>query len=90
VNRPAINMGMQGFFLYIYLQSFEYMPKSVRAGKNSSLMKKAFSDFFFFFFAVLGLELRACTLSSHSTALFCDGFFQDRVSRNYLPRLASN
>jgi hypothetical protein len=45
----------------------------------------------FFFFAVLGLELKAYT-SSHSTtppALFCEGFFQDKVS-NYFPRLASN
>jgi hypothetical protein len=33
---------------------------------------------FFFFLVILGLELRAYTLS-HSTALFCDGFFCNRV-----------
>jgi hypothetical protein len=32
----------------------------------------------FLFFAVPALELRAYTLSN-STALFCDGFFRDRV-----------
>jgi hypothetical protein len=32
----------------------------------------------FFFLVVLGLELRAYTLS-HSTSPFYDGFFQDRV-----------
>jgi hypothetical protein len=32
------------------------------------------------FFAVLGFELRAYTLS-HSTTLFCDAFFLDRVSQ---------
>jgi hypothetical protein len=37
----------------------------------------------------LEFELRAFTLS-HSTALFCVGFFCTRVSQNYLPRLASN
>jgi hypothetical protein len=31
------------------------------------------------FCVVLGLELRAFTLS-HSTSAFCDGYFQDRVS----------
>jgi hypothetical protein len=30
---------------------------------------------FFFFFAILGFELRAYTLN-HSTALFCEGFFK--------------
>jgi hypothetical protein len=37
-----------------------------------------------FFFAVLGLELRAYTLS-HSTSLFCDKFFLDRTSRTIHP-----
>jgi hypothetical protein len=53
--------------------------------------------FFFFFFAVLGSEFRAShLLDRRSTtlatlpALFCIDFFQDRVSQNYLPRLASN
>jgi hypothetical protein len=32
----------------------------------------------FFIFVVLGLELRAYTLS-HSTSPFSDGFFQDRI-----------
>jgi hypothetical protein len=36
--------------------------------------------FIYLFIAVLGLELRAFTLS-HSTRPFCDGYFQDRVSR---------
>jgi hypothetical protein len=33
-----------------------------------------------FVFAVLGLELRAFTLS-HSTSPFCDGYFQYKVLR---------
>jgi hypothetical protein len=36
--------------------------------------------FVFFFFGVLGLELRDFTLS-HSTSPFCDEYFRDRVSR---------
>jgi hypothetical protein len=34
----------------------------------------------FCFVLVLGLEIRACTLS-HSTSPFCDGYFQDRISQ---------
>jgi hypothetical protein len=44
---------------------------------------------FFFFFAVLRLELRAYTLSHSTSPIFVKGF-QDRVLQNYLPRLASN
>jgi hypothetical protein len=40
--------------------------------------------FNFFFFLVLGFELRVYTLS-HSTGPFCGGFFQDRVSRTICP-----
>jgi hypothetical protein len=47
------------------------------------------SFFFFFFLAVLGLELRTFTLS-HSTSPFLWKVFQDRVSWKYLPRPASN
>jgi hypothetical protein len=43
---------------------------------------------FFFFFAVLGLEPRAYTLS-HSTALCCDGFF-DIGSQELFAQAASN
>jgi hypothetical protein len=43
----------------------------------------------FFFFVVLGLELRAYTLS-HCTSPFLLRIFRDRVSWNYLPRLALN
>jgi hypothetical protein len=53
--------------------------------------------FFFFFFGILGFELRAsCLLGrwlyhlSHPPALFCIGYFQDRVSRTVCPWLASN
>jgi hypothetical protein len=42
---------------------------------------------FFFFFLVLGLELRAYTLS-HSTSLFVKGFLE--LGSHYLPRLALN
>jgi hypothetical protein len=45
----------------------------------------------FFFFAFLGLELRAYTLShSTSPAFLCDGIFRDRVTQTILPRLALN
>jgi hypothetical protein len=40
-----------------------------------------FLFFFFFFFVVLGVKLRAyTTLWAILPAVFCDGFFQDRVS----------
>jgi hypothetical protein len=45
---------------------------------------------FFFFFALLGLELRAYTLSHSPSPFFVIGFFRDRGSWNYLPRMASN
>jgi hypothetical protein len=54
------------------------------------------SDFYLFIFlAVLGLELRAFTLSHSAGPLFiylffCEGFFRDRVSQNYVPKLALN
>jgi hypothetical protein len=32
--------------------------------------------YFYFFFAVLGLELRAYTLSHSTTLFFCDRFFE--------------
>jgi hypothetical protein len=35
----------------------------------------------FIYFAVLGFELRAYTLSHFTSPFFCDGFFWDRVSR---------
>jgi hypothetical protein len=38
----------------------------------------------FFFFAILGFELRAYTLS-HSTNPFYDVFFWDRVSKTICP-----
>jgi hypothetical protein len=44
---------------------------------------------FYFILTVLGFELRAYTLS-HSTSPFCEGFFWDRFSQNYLPGLAWN
>jgi hypothetical protein len=40
--------------------------------------------YLFLFFVVLGLELRAYTLS-HSTSPFCDGFFQYWVTRVICP-----
>jgi hypothetical protein len=40
------------------------------------------------FFSVLGFELRAYILS-HSTSIFCDGFFSRLGLMNYLPGLAS-
>jgi hypothetical protein len=45
--------------------------------KNSFLLLLFY--LFIYLFAVLGLELRAYTLS-HSTALFCDWCFRNRVS----------
>jgi hypothetical protein len=48
------------------------------------------SFFLFFFGAVLGLELRAYNLEPLHQPLFCEDFFRDRVSRNYLPGLALN
>jgi hypothetical protein len=44
---------------------------------------------FFFFFEVLGLKLRAFTSSPSTSLIFVKGFW-DKVSQNYLPRLASN
>jgi hypothetical protein len=42
-----------------------------------------------FFFVVLGLELKASTLS-YSTSPFCDKYFWDKFSWTTLPGLASN
>jgi hypothetical protein len=39
---------------------------------------------FFFFFAVLGLELKTYTLS-HSTRPFFNGCFRDRISQTIYP-----
>jgi hypothetical protein len=41
------------------------------------------------FFAVLGFEVRAYTLSHSTSPFLVEGFFRDRVSQNYFPRLAS-
>jgi hypothetical protein len=35
---------------------------------------------FFFFFAVLGFELRIYTFSHSTSSFLCDGSFRDRVS----------
>jgi hypothetical protein len=43
----------------------------------------------FFFFPVLGFELRAYTLS-HSTSPFCDDSFLRYGLMNYMPGLSSN
>jgi hypothetical protein len=47
---------------------------------ESSLSLDTPSWIFFFFFVVLGLELRHFTLSHSTSPLFCvcEGFFQDR------------
>jgi hypothetical protein len=45
--------------------------------------------FFFFFLVVLGLELRAYTLSHSTSPFFLKGIFEIG-SLNYLPRLALN
>jgi hypothetical protein len=45
--------------------------------------------FFFFFFVLLGLELRAFTLS-HTTSPFYDGYFGDRVSQTICPGWLQN
>jgi hypothetical protein len=47
-------------------------------------------EFFFFSFEVLGLELRAFTLSHSISPIFVKDFFQDKVLLNYLPGLALN
>jgi hypothetical protein len=57
--------------------------------KSVSHLSKKNLVTFFFFFAVLGLELRTYTLS-HSTSPFLWWIFQDRVSWTILPRLALN
>jgi hypothetical protein len=44
---------------------------------------------FFFFFAVLGFELRAYILSHSTSSIFVMGFFEIG-SCDYLPGLASN
>jgi hypothetical protein len=44
----------------------------------------------FFSFAVLGLELRAYTLSHSTSPFFVMDFFREKVSRNYLLGLALN
>jgi hypothetical protein len=43
---------------------------------------------FFFFFEVMGFEIRAYAFET-LPVLFCDGYFADRVLQNYFPRLAS-
>jgi hypothetical protein len=58
----------------------------------SILMILSFGRFLlllFFVFAILGLELKAYSLS-HSPALFCEGFFWDRISQIICPGLALN
>jgi hypothetical protein len=60
-----------------------------RNKKRTEETRGAKSPFFFFFLAVLELELRAYTLSHYTSPFFCEGFFQDRVS-NCLLGLASN
>jgi hypothetical protein len=57
--------------------------------KREILCDSSSSFFFFFFFEVLGLELRAFTLSHSTRPIFVRGF-RDRVLQNYLPGLASN
>jgi hypothetical protein len=44
----------------------------------------------FFFFSVLGLELRAFTLSHSASSIFVMGFFEIGSSQSYLPGLAWN
>jgi hypothetical protein len=45
---------------------------------------------FFPFLVALGFELRTYTLSHPTIPFLWKFFFRDRVSRNYVPRLASN
>jgi hypothetical protein len=46
--------------------------------------------FFFFFFEVLRFKLRAYILSHSTSPFYLMDFFQNKVSANYLPGLASN
>jgi hypothetical protein len=63
--------------LWISVHNFRYLL----LGENKA------NFFFFFFWVVLGLELKAYTLSHSTSPIFCEGFFQGRVSQNYLPGL---
>jgi hypothetical protein len=66
-----------------------YGARTFRAEFTSSHSSLLSSLTFFFFFVVLGLELRAYTLN-HSTSHFLWWFFSRQGLTNYLPRLASN
>jgi hypothetical protein len=60
-------------------------------GKKKSLLNLGIISFLFglvfFCFAVLGLELRAYTLSHSTNTFFMKDFFQDRVSQTICPGL---
>jgi hypothetical protein len=49
-----------------------------RKGHEGTFYGDGNTFYLFFFFVVLGLELRAFTLN-YSTSPFCEGFLQDRV-----------
>jgi hypothetical protein len=54
-----------------------------------SLYLESYTFFFFCMCVVLGFEPRVYTLS-HSTSLFCEGYFLRQGLKNYLPGLALN
>jgi hypothetical protein len=79
------------FGKFLGLSSNDLLGVSGPLTKESLVLEKfcqqGFSFFLSFFFAVLGLELRTCTLN-HSTSPFfssCEGFFRDRVSQTICP-----
>jgi hypothetical protein len=53
---------------------------SIVKRKNKTKIKSKNEARTFFFFLVLGLELRAYTLSHSAITFFVTGFFPDRVS----------
>jgi hypothetical protein len=65
------------------------MASDFPSSQNRKLTLPGKSPHLFFLCAVLGLYLRAFTLSHSTSPIFVKGF-QDRVLQNYLPGLASN
>jgi hypothetical protein len=61
------------------------LPRSMHATHDGGGLAAKSCLHFFFFLLVLGLKLRAYTLSHSTSPCFCDGFFQDRVLRTVCP-----
>jgi hypothetical protein len=78
-----------GYFTCVYQDPFKAKITNLINVPFYSIFR-FFSFSLFFFFVVLGLELRGYTLNHSNSSFFVIGFFQDGVSWNYLSRLTLN